>query len=120
MSCYRVIFFKNLLSSDGHPFKCIQRAIDIRHARNADGAVEAAELRYERLHRVHDWTLYADFLELEVDGKKVDYRPPGVRRPPVFSLVLSGIAKSPVSPVECGNADSGKGLPIPSERHRLH
>ena len=61
MSCYRVIFFKNLLSSDGHPFKCIQRAIDIRHARNADRAVEAAELRYERLHHVHDWTLYADF-----------------------------------------------------------
>src|SRR5215831_6386914 len=59
-------------------FKCIQRAIDIRHARNADCAVEAAELRYERLHRVHDWTLYADFLELEVDGKKVDYCPPGV------------------------------------------
>ena len=54
MSCYRVIFFKNLLSSDGHPFKCIQRAIDIRHAKNADRAVEAAELRYERLHRVHD------------------------------------------------------------------
>ena len=69
MSCYRVTFFKNLLSSDGHPFKCIQRAIDIRHARDADRAVEAAELRYERLHRVHDWTLYADFLELEVDGK---------------------------------------------------
>lgn len=79
MSCYRVTFFKNLLSSDGHPFKCIQRAIDIRHARNADRAVEAAELRYGRLHRVHDWTLYADFLELEVDGKKVDYCPPGVR-----------------------------------------
>jgi hypothetical protein len=76
MSCYRVTFFKNLLSSDGHPFKCIQRAIDIRHARDADRAVEAAELRYERLHRVHDWTLYADFLELEVDGKKVDYCPP--------------------------------------------
>jgi uncharacterized protein DUF6894 len=56
-----------------------QRAIDIRHARDADRAVEAAELRYERLHRVHDWTLYADFLELEVDGKKVDYCPPGVR-----------------------------------------
>src|SRR5262245_45287560 len=51
-------------------FKCIQRAIDIRHARNADCAVEAAELRYERLHRVHNWTLYADFLGLEVDGKQ--------------------------------------------------
>lgn len=71
MSCYRVTFFKNLLSSDGHPFKCVQRVIDIRHARSADRAVEAAELRYERLHCVHDWTLFADLLELEVDGKKV-------------------------------------------------
>jgi hypothetical protein len=45
-------------------------------AMRVPSAVEAAELRYERLHRVHDWTLYADFLELEVDGKKVDYCPP--------------------------------------------
>ena len=64
-----------------YPFKCIQRVIDIRHARSEDRAVEAAELRYERFHCVHDWTLHADFLELEVDGKKVDYCPPGVRRP---------------------------------------
>jgi len=34
--------------------------------------VEAAELRYKRVHRGQDWTLYADFLELEVDGKKLD------------------------------------------------
>jgi hypothetical protein len=44
----------------------------------ADRAVEAAELRYERLHRGHDWTLYADFLELEVDGKKVDRSRPRI------------------------------------------
>jgi len=75
MNCYRVTFFKNLLSSDGHPFKCIQGVVNVRHARNADRAVEAAELRYGRLHRVHDWTLYADFLELEADGKKVDRCP---------------------------------------------
>jgi len=72
---YRVSFFKKLLSSDGHPFKCIQLAIEVRHARSADRAVKAAELRYKRLHRVHDWTLYADCLELELDGKKVDYYP---------------------------------------------
>jgi len=82
MSCYRVTFFKNLLSSDGHPFKCIQRAIDIRHARNADRAVEAAELWYERVHRVHEWTLHADFLELEVDGQEGRLLPAGVRRQP--------------------------------------
>jgi hypothetical protein len=75
MSCYRVTFFKNLLSSDGHPFKCVQRVFDVRRARSADRAREAAELRYERLHRGHDWTLYADFLELEVDGKKINHYP---------------------------------------------
>jgi hypothetical protein len=56
MSCYRVTFFKNLLSSDGHPFKCVQRVFEVRRARSADRALEAAELRYERLHRGHDWT----------------------------------------------------------------
>ena len=74
---YRVSFFKDLNSSDGHPFKCIQKVIEIRHARSADRAVKAAELRYERLHRVHDWTLHSDCLELEVEGKKVDYCPFG-------------------------------------------
>jgi hypothetical protein len=72
MPHYRVSFFKDLLSSDGHPFKCIQQVIEIRRSRSADRAVEAAELRYERLHNIPDWRLYADCLELEVDGKKVD------------------------------------------------
>jgi hypothetical protein len=48
MSCYRVTFFKNLLSSDGHPFKCIQRAIDIRHARNAEGGGSQADRHTKR------------------------------------------------------------------------
>jgi hypothetical protein len=30
--------------------------------------VEAAQLRYERLHCVHDWTLFADLLEGLVHG----------------------------------------------------
>jgi hypothetical protein len=67
MSCYRITFFKNLLSSDGHPFKCIQRVFDIHRARSLERAVEAAELRYERLHRGHAWTVYADGLEVFVD-----------------------------------------------------
>ncbi len=75
MSRYRVSFFKDLISSDGHPFKCIQKVVEIQHARSPDRAVKAAELRYERFHRVHDWTLHSDCLELEIDGKKVDYCP---------------------------------------------
>jgi hypothetical protein len=79
MPRYRVSFFKDLLNSDGHPFKCVQRVIEIHNARSADRAVQAAELRYERLHRVHDWMLHADCLELEVDGNKVDYCPTGIK-----------------------------------------
>jgi hypothetical protein len=70
---YRVSFLKNLLNSNGRPFKCVQQVIEIHHAKSADRAVQAAVRRYERLHHVHDWMLYADCLELEVDGKKVDY-----------------------------------------------
>ena len=28
-------FFKDLLSSDGHPFKCLQRRIDVSNAESA-------------------------------------------------------------------------------------
>jgi hypothetical protein len=62
---YRVAFFKHLLSSDGHQFKCLQQMIEIRHARNAERALKAAEHRYERLCHVPDWKLYADTFELE-------------------------------------------------------
>lgn len=72
MASYKVSFFKNLLSSDGHPFKCLQRAIDIRRAKSVDRAVQAAERRFERFHRVPDWKLHADTLEVEADGKKVE------------------------------------------------
>ena len=62
---YRVAFFKHLLASDGHQFKCLQHVIEIRHARNAERALKAAEYRYERLCHVPDWRLYADTFELE-------------------------------------------------------
>ena len=74
MTIYKVNFFKNLLSSDGHRFKCLQQAIEIRRARNVDRAVQAAERRYARFHRAPDWKLYADDLEVEIDGKKIDSR----------------------------------------------
>lgn len=75
MKSYKVSFFKDLLSDDGHRFKCLQRAIEIHRARSLDRAVQAAECRYARWHRVGDWHVHADSLEVEVDGKKVLYRP---------------------------------------------
>ena len=67
MTRYRVTFFKYLLSSDGHKFKCPQCTIEIRNARSAERAVEAAKRRFERLRLIHDWTSYADYFELEAD-----------------------------------------------------
>jgi len=75
MACYRVSFFRELLSSDGHPFKCLQQTIEIRHARTADRAMLTAERRFERRHNVPRWTLCADSVELEIDGKKTEGRP---------------------------------------------
>jgi hypothetical protein len=64
---YRVSFFKELLSSDGHHFRCLQQSIVIRRARSVERAVEAAKRRFERRCRVTDWRLYADGVELEMD-----------------------------------------------------
>jgi hypothetical protein len=75
MICYRVSFFKNQRSPDGHPVACLQRAIEVRHARSLDRAVQAAEREYEHFHHVPYWWLHADFFELEINGKKVDYHP---------------------------------------------
>src|SRR6266511_4580652 len=41
MSTYHVSFFKNLLSSDGHQFKCLQQRIDIS---DAESSAQAAEV----------------------------------------------------------------------------
>jgi hypothetical protein len=68
MAGYRVSFFKDLLSSDGHLFKCQQLSIAIRSARSADRAVTAAERRFERQHRVRCWKDHADYYELEDEG----------------------------------------------------
>ena len=65
MTCYRVTFFKNLVNSIGHQFKCQQGTIDIRRARSDERALQAAQRRYERSKKIGDWTLYADVAELD-------------------------------------------------------
>jgi hypothetical protein len=65
---YRVIFFKNLLSFDGHTNRCLQQSIVIRRAKSIERAVAAAKRRYERRHcHVAGWRLHADGVELEID-----------------------------------------------------
>jgi hypothetical protein len=65
MCGYRVRFFKTLLSSDGHRFKCLQQTIDIGSAKDVDRAAEAAKRDYERVRHIPDWTLHADEFEVE-------------------------------------------------------
>ncbi len=64
MPCYRVCFFKNLLSSDGHQFRCLQHEIDVPDAETPDQAAERALRSFETLHGVADWKVLADAIEV--------------------------------------------------------
>jgi len=72
---WRVDFFKELVSSDGRAFSSLQQSVVIDRADDRDHAVEAAKRLYEQFCRVPIWSLYADGLELEGDGKRICYRP---------------------------------------------
>ena len=63
MSAYHVSFFKCVLSSDGHPFKCIQRRIDVSDAQSAAQAAEFASRTFEALYGC-PWKLHADSIEV--------------------------------------------------------
>jgi hypothetical protein len=63
MSTYQVSFFKNLLSSDGHPFKCLQRRIAISDAESAAQAAESAWRAFEAFYGC-PWKLHADSIEV--------------------------------------------------------
>lgn len=57
MNNYRVSFYKDLLNSDGHSFKCLQRRVDVQ----SDGSSQAMVLA-ERL--VDNERLNADCVEV--------------------------------------------------------
>jgi hypothetical protein len=63
MSAYHISFFKTLLSSDGHPFKCLQQRIDITDAGSSAQAVEAASRAFEAFYGC-PWKLHADSIEV--------------------------------------------------------
>jgi hypothetical protein len=63
MSTYHVSFFKSLLSSDGHPFKCLQQRIDISDAESAEQAIENASRAFETVYGF-PWKLRADSIEV--------------------------------------------------------
>jgi len=67
MSGFRVKFVNRLLSSDGHPFKTLQRLVRVRRARTAEDAVRIAQHRFEQLEHIPDWKLHAQSVEVERD-----------------------------------------------------
>jgi hypothetical protein len=67
---YQVKFFKHLLSSDGHPFKVLQRVIPVDHSDSSDDAVRVAQRRFEGLEHVDDWRLHADCVEASVEQQR--------------------------------------------------
>jgi hypothetical protein len=63
MSAYHVSFFKYLVSSDGHPFKCLQQRLDVSDAESAAQAAESASRAFEALYGC-PWKLHADSIEV--------------------------------------------------------
>jgi hypothetical protein len=68
MADYQIKFFKNLVSSDGHPFKVLQRVI-ISRSETCEDAIRIAQRRFEGLENVCDWRLHADFVEASADSE---------------------------------------------------
>jgi hypothetical protein len=68
MTTYRVSFFKNLLSSDGHQHKCLQQQLDVSNAASPRQAAQYAARRFETLRGVRVWTMCADMAEVETQG----------------------------------------------------
>ena len=52
MTSYRATFFKNLVNSSGHQFKCQQGSIDILRASTDARALQAAQRRFERAKKI--------------------------------------------------------------------
>jgi hypothetical protein len=75
MTAYHVKFFKHLLNSSGHPFKVLQRIIDIRRSKSRERALEAAQHRFERAEHMPDWKMHADTIEVQADKNKTNGRP---------------------------------------------
>jgi hypothetical protein len=63
MKTFHVNFFKNLASSDGHQYKCLQNSLAVRADDPAD-ALLSAEKQFAQLKHAANWTLYADSVEL--------------------------------------------------------
>lgn len=84
MSGYRIFFFKNLVNSDGHRFKCLQNEIVVPHADTPAEALDCAARVFALQHGGGDWRIFADVAEVEpsmgdVTPARVEVRSPAAR-----------------------------------------
>jgi hypothetical protein len=66
---YRVSFFKDLLNSSGHNFRCLQGQIVVRASPGPTHAIACAEREFATLNCVNDWKLLADSVEVVADNR---------------------------------------------------
>jgi len=64
MTGYRCSFYKILLNSDGHRFKCLQGEIEVANSDTAAAAKEQASRQFARDRGLCDWRIYADDIEV--------------------------------------------------------
>jgi hypothetical protein len=64
MPRYRVCFYKHLVNSDGHPFKCLQAQIDVRNCATEAQAAQRAAKTFEAAYGLQNWELHADAIEV--------------------------------------------------------
>jgi hypothetical protein len=65
MSSHRIRFIKRLCDGTGHPHRCLQGVVEIRHARDADRALQAAKIRFARMRKIRRWDTHADNVEID-------------------------------------------------------
>ena len=70
MPNFCVRFFNTLLSSNGHRFKVLQRAVTVSNANTAQDAAIAARRDFELLEHVPDWKLHVDSCEVDAENKR--------------------------------------------------
>jgi hypothetical protein len=64
MPTYQISFFKELVNSDGHRFRCLQGSLEIRDASSSTQATAQAERQFELLHDICRWSLHADSVDI--------------------------------------------------------
>ncbi len=64
MPDYQVSFFKDLLSANGYPFRCLQQQLVVEDAPNSAFAVATAQRQFELMNHTSNWRHKADAVDV--------------------------------------------------------